>query len=371
MLKYLLEKEFKQFFRNPFLPRLLVFLPVLSLLILPWAADLNTKNVNLVVVDQDHTPFSARLLKKSTSANYFIFAGAAGSYAQAMEYVKRGDADIILEIPQNFERDLVKFGFAQVMISANAVNGTKGALGSSYLAQIMQEFAAELTAEKGTAVTVGLQSVGLDVIPSVRYNPMLDYKLFMVPAFLVILLTMICGFLPALNIVMEKEFGTIEQINVTPIRKIIFILAKIIPYWTMGVTVLSLGLVIIWLVYGIVPAGGLLTVYTGFVIYVVALAGFGIVVSNYSSTMQQAMFVMFFFLIIFILMSGLFTPIGSMPEWAQKITIINPLRYFIIIMRSTFFKASSIADLWIDYLALAVFAVISNTWAVLSYRKSS
>lgn len=371
MLKYLLEKEFKQFARNPFLPRLVVFLPVLALLILPWAADLTTKNVDVVVVDLDHSPFSARLVKKATAADYFDLSGAAASYSEAMEYIRRGDADIILEIPPHFERDLVRHGAAQVMISANAVNSTKGALGSSYLAQIVAGFAEELTAERGAETTVRTGTAELNVVPDVRYNPMMDYKRFMVPAFMVVLLTMICGFLPALNIVMEKEFGTIEQINVSPIGKITFILAKLIPYWLMGVTVLTIGLIIAWLVYGIVPAGGLLTVYTAFVIYVIALSGFGIVVSNYSATMQQAMFVMFFFLIIFILMSGLFTPVSSMPDWAQKITLINPMRYFIGIMRSIFFKASSIADLWPDYLALTVFAAASNIWAVLSYRKSS
>lgn len=371
MLKYLLEKEFKQFFRNSFLPRLVVFMPVLMLLIMPWAADMTTKNVNLMVVDQDQSSFSERLVRKATAADYFILSGNVGSYSEAMEHIEMGDVDIILEIPQHFERDLVKTGYGQVLISANTVNSTKGSLGSAYLAQITADFAQELTVESGAVVTVQNAAKSLDVVPTVRYNPNMDYKKFMVPAFMVMLLTLICGFLPALNIVMEKEAGTIEQINVTPIPKMLFILAKLIPYWIMGVVVLTLSLLVAWLVYGIIPAGSLLTIYGGFVIYVIALSGFGIVVSNYSATMQQAMFVMFFFLIIFILMSGLFTPIHSMPAWAQKITMINPLRYFMEIMRSIFFKGSGIANLWVDYVALVGFAVFSNIWAVLSYRKTS
>ena len=371
MLKYLLEKEFKQFIRNPFLPRLVLFMPVLMLLIMPWAADLTTKNVNLAVVDLDHTSLSGRLVRKATSSDYFILSGTAGSYSGAMEHIEMDDADIILEIPQHFERDLIRHGYSQVMISANTVNGTKGALGSSYLARITADFAAELTAESGTAVAIKAGGGQLEVIPDIRYNPEMDYKKFMVPALLVMLLTLICGFLPALNIVMEKENGTIEQINVTPIHKVTFILAKLIPYWMMGVIVLTLGLLIAWLVYGIIPAGSLLTIYAGFVIYVIALSGFGIVISNYSATMQQAMFVMFFFMIIFILMSGLFTPVNSMPDWAEKVTRINPLRYFIEIMRSIFFKASRISNLWQDFLALAGFAIGANIWAVASYRKIS
>lgn len=371
MLKYLLEKEFKQFMRNPFLPKLVVFMPVLMLLILPWAADLNTKNVSMVVFDRDHSPLSSRLTVKATAADYFLLAGTAGSYAEAMEYIETGRADVILEIPRCFERDLVKTGFAEVLIFANTVNGTKGSLGSSYLSQIIADFGAELTAESGSPAAVKGNARGIEAIPRIRYNPSMDYQRFMVPGFLVMLLTMICGFFPALNIVLEKETGTIEQINVTPIKKTTFILAKLMPYWIMGAAVLTVGLIIAWAVYGIVPAGSLWSVYAGFMIYVIALSGFGIVVSNYSSTLQQAMFVMFFFLIIFILLSGLFTPIRSMPAWARAITIINPLRYFIEIMRSVFFKGSGIANLWTNYAAMALFAIGSNIWAVASYKKSS
>ncbi len=371
MLKYLLEKEFKQFLRNSFLPKLVVGMPVLMLLIMPWAADLNTKNVDLVVVDGDHSPLSGRLVRKATASDYFNLAGYADSYAEAIDQIEYGKADIILEIPQHFEHDLVRSGFAEVLISANTVNGTKGALGSGYLSRITGEFAAELTSEAGHGVTVGTSSVKLDVMPDIRYNPDMNYKRYMVPAFMVMLITLICGFLPALNIVMEKEAGTIEQINVTPVPKILFILAKLIPYWIMGVVVLCLSLLIAWLVYGIVPAGNLGAVFFGFLIYVIAFSGLGIVVSNYSATMQQAMFVAFFFMIIFILMSGLFTPVSSMPRWAQTITIINPLRYFIEIMRSVFFKASTVANLWVDYVALTCFAIGANIWAVKSYRKSS
>ncbi len=371
MLKYLLEKEFKQFVRNSLLPRLVLFMPVMMLLIMPWAADLITKNVKLAVVDHDHSGFSGRFVNKATSSGYFLLYGNYGSYAQAMEAIEKGEVDIILEIPHDFERDLVRAGVGQVLISANTVNGTKGSLGSSYLSQITADFGEELSEETGRPVSAEARAARLDVIQNFRFNPTMDYKKFMVPAFMVMLLTLICGFLPALNIVMEKEAGTIEQINVTPVGKITFIVAKLIPYWIMGVVVLTLSLIIAWLVYGITPAGSLAAIYTGFVVYVVALSGFGIVVSNYSATMQQAMFVMFFFMMIFILMSGLFTPVSSMPDWARKITLINPLRYFIEIMRSIFFKASTVADLWVDYTVLVGFAVASNLWAVASYRKTS
>jgi ABC-2 type transport system permease protein len=210
----------------------------------------------------------------------------------------------------------------------------------------------------------------IDVVTQSRFNTFMDYKMFMIPALMVILMTLICGFLPALNIVSEKEIGTIEQINVTPIRKFTFIFAKLIPYWIIGLTVFTFCLSLAALVYGLIPAGNLLTIYLSVFVYILVVSGFGLIVSNNSSTMQQAMFVIFFFLIILILISGLFTPIASMPDWAQKFTLFNPLRYFIEIMRMVYLKGSSISNLAPQLTALLTFAVVLNSWAVWSYRKS-
>ena len=201
------------------------------------------------------------------------------------------------------------------------------------------------------------------------YNPHLNYKVFMVPALLIMMLTLLCGFLPALNIVSEKEVGTIEQLNVTPLNKFVFILAKLVPYWIVGLVVLSIGLVLSAVLYGIVPSGSLWLIYFFSCIYILTMSGFGLIISNYSATMQQAMFVMFFFLMVFILMSGLITPVESMPAWAQWITRLLPPRYFVEIMRAVYLKGSLIGDLWSDYVLLAVFAAAFNTLAAATYRK--
>ena len=372
MLKYLIEKEFKQFVRNAFLPKLVLVMPCVMMLILPWAADLETKNINLVVVDNDHSPYSARLVQKAPSSGYFVFKGTAPAYSQAMERIEEGTTDIIMEIPHNFERDLIREGRANVLISANTVNGTKGAIGSSYLSMIVASFADELRGETGISSSrrASVAPV-INVMPQYRFNPRMQYKVFMVPALMVMLMTIISGFLPALNIVSEKEIGTIEQINVTPVSKFNFILAKLIPYWIIGFVVLTSCFLLAWLVYGLTPAGSLLTIGVSALIYVLALSGFGLVISNYSSTMQQAMFVIFFFMIILVLMSGLFTPVRSMPQWAQNIAVFNPLKYFIEIMRSVYLRGSGIGDIFPNILALCGFAAVSNAWAVGSYRKTS
>lgn len=371
MIRFLLEKEFKQLVRNAFLPRLILFMPVMILLVLPWAANQEIKDLHLSVVDQDHSTYSNRLIRKATASGYFLLTDVSSSNEAALHAVESGNADIILFIKSGFESHLIREGKADVMISANAVNSMKAGLGSYYLSSILNNFADELRQEKGSSVARQDIVPQIKVIPQGRFNPYLDYKVFMIPALMVMLLTILGGFLPALNIVNEKETGTIEQINVTPVNKFAFILAKLIPYWVTGFVVLTLCLLIAAVGYGLTPKGNLIILYLFSAIYVLGVSGLGLVVSNHSNTLQQAMFVMWFFTMIFVLMSGLFTPITSMPDWAQAITAINPLRYFVEVMRMIYLKGSHFADLLPAFAALSLFAIIFNLWAVWSYRKSS
>jgi len=242
-------------------------------------------------------------------------------------------------------------------------------LGSAYLSGIINDFANELRMENGELTMKNSQFSILN--SQFRFNPQLNYKVFMIPALFVMLLTLLTGFLPALNIVNEKELGTTEQLNVTPMNKGIFILAKLIPYWIIGFVVLSICMGLAALVYGLIPSGSLATIYLYAVVYILVVSGIGIVISNYSNTMQQAMFVMFFFMLIIILLSGLFTPVSSMPHWAQIVTAVNPLKYFMEVMRAVYLKGSSMKELLPQLFALCGFAVVFISWAVVSYRKSS
>ena len=194
---------------------------------------------------------------------------------------------------------------------------------------------------------------------------------FMVPALMVMVLTILCGFLPALNIVGEKEKGTIEQMNVTPVRKFTLILSKLIPYWLVGFIVLTICFGVAGLVYRLVPAGHLSTIYIFSAIFVLAISGFGLVISNYARTVQQAMFMMFFFIITMIFMSGLYTQIASMPPWARMISNFSPLRYLMEVLRLVYLKGSGIAELRSHFFALCGFAIFFNGWAILSYRKTA
>lgn len=370
MLKFLLEKEFKQIFRNPFLPRLIIGYPLVMLLMLPLAANYEIKNINLCVIDKDHSSYSRQLVQKITSGGYFKLTEVSSNYNQALQSIETDKSDIILEIPVNFERDLVRNQTAQLMISANAVNGTKGGLGSAYLSSVIGNFSTQIRSEWINPTPFKTNPI-IDIVPQNKFNPHLQYSDYMVPALMVMLLTVLCGFLPALNIVGEKESGTIEQINVTPVSKLTFIISKLIPYWVIGFMTMTISFAVAYLVYGLIPIGNIATIYLFTGIYILGISGFGLVISNYSNTMQQAMFVVFFFLLLLILLSGLFTPIESMPQWAQWITAFNPLKYFMQVMRLVYLKGSGLFELGSQFVTLCIFAIFFNTLAILSYKKSS
>ncbi|HVX26202.1 MAG TPA: ABC transporter permease [Parafilimonas sp.] len=367
-LKFLLQKEFRQIFRDKSILRVIFMMPAMQLLVLPWAADYEVKNINLAVVDHDHSDYAQKLVSKITASNYFKLDKYTASYKDAMSEIEDDNADIILEIPNGFEKDLVKENASTLFLAANAVNGVKAGLGTQYLQTIIQNFNNDVRTQWIQLPKFNTQT-SIDITYSDWFNPLMNYKFFMVPGILVMLVTMVGSFLAAMNIVKEKEIGTIEQINVTPIKKYHFILGKLIPFWILGLVILSIGLLIAFLAYGIIPAGSFFTIYVFAACYLLAVLGLGLLISTYSSTQQQAMLFSFFLMMIFVLLSGLYTPISSMPAWAQWTTKFNPVSYFIEVMRMVVLKGSNLADISRNIFIVLGFAVVLNVWAVISYRK--
>ena len=370
MLRFLLEKEFKQFKRNTFLPRMVVMFPIIALTIFPMVANFEVENIYLSVVDNDKSSYSSSLIQDIQASGYFIMSDISPNYNQALSKVEDRSVDVILEIPANFERNMVKEKAANLMVSANAVNGNKGGLGTAYLMNIINAFSSDIRTD-----FMGdygkLKAPYLQISPVFKYNPRLLYEVYMIPAILVMILAMVCGFLPALNIVSEKERGTIEQMNVTPVKKITFIVAKLIPYWIAGYIVLSLGFLIANFAWKLFPVGSIGLIYVFATVFILAFSGFGLVISNYAVSVQQAMFMMFFFIITFIFMSGLYTPVENMPGWAQMISNFSPLKYIIQVLRMIYLKGSGFMDLLPQFFSLVAFALFFNGWAVLSYRKTN
>jgi ABC-2 type transport system permease protein len=367
----LLRKEFRQIFRNKALLPLLFIMPTIQLLILPQAADYEVKNINIAIVDHDHSAYSTRLVSKITSSGYFRRVASNGSFKEALELIKVDKADLILEIPVNFEKNLVRENEEKVFIAVNAINGSKAGLGGNYLTQIIRDFNGEIRLdwiqpERYNPVP------RLDVVAINWYNPLMNYNYFMVPGILALLVTMVVGYVSSLNIVKEKEIGTIEQINVTPIRKHHFIIGKLLPFLILGTFIFTFGIGIVsTLIYGIIPKGSLLVLYGFLFLYLFAILGFGLLISTYADNQQQAMSISFFFVMIFTLMSGLFTPIESMPEWAKIVARCTPVSYFIEVMRMVVLKGSGFADIKRQIVAIIIFGIIYNGWAILNYKKTS
>lgn len=369
-LKFLLQKEFRQIFRDKGILAVIFIMPTIQLLILPWAADYEIKNIKLAVVDHDHSEYARQLTDKITASGYFQLTSYSSSYSNGMQQIEGDKADLILEIPVSFEKDLIRDNEAKLFLAVNAINGVKAGLGSAYLQSIIHDYNGEVRMQWIQLPRFSPET-NIDVASSNWFNPLMNYKFFMVPGILVLLLTMVGANLTAVNIVKEKEIGTIEQINVTPVKKFHFILGKLIPFWCLGLVVFSIGGMIAWLIYGIVPAGSFFTIYFFAAIYLLAVLGLGLLISTYANNQQQAMLISFFIMMIFVLLGGLYTSIDSMPVWAQVITKFNPVSYFIEVIRRVVLKGSGLADIKSQLFTILGFAVILNCWAVLSYRKRS
>jgi ABC-2 type transport system permease protein len=367
-LRFLLQKEFRQVFRDPAILRLIFLMPAIQLLVLPWAADYEVKNIKLAIVDNDHSDYARQFISKVTASGYFQLDQYTTSYNEALKEIEKDNADIIIQIPSHFEKDLVKEGKAPLFMAVNAINGVTAVLGASYLQAIVQDFNNDVREDWIQMPRFSPQTT-IEITSSNWFNPFMEYKYFMVPGILVLLVTMVGSFLTALNIVKEKEVGTIEQINVTPVKKYHFILGKLIPFWVLGLVILTIGLLISFVFYGITPAGSFLTIYAFAAVYLLAVLGLGLLISTYCSTQQQAMLISFFLMMIFILLGGLYTPIESMPVWAQWITKFNPVSYFITVMRDVVLKGSNLGDIAPSIGIIFLFAIVLNSWAVVNYRK--
>ncbi|MDP4264648.1 MAG: ABC transporter permease [Bacteroidota bacterium] len=368
VLKLLLQKEFRQIFRNRTILLVIFIVPVLQLTLLPWAADYEVRNIKLAVIDHDHSDYSRRLISKVIASGFFQLDKYEYSYNNAFREIEKDKADIIIEIPAHFEKDLVRESEATILLSVNAINGVKAILGSSYLENIIRDLNNEIRME-WIQMPRFKPETDIDIRSSNRFNLLMNYKSFMVPGVLVMLITIIGSFLTSLNIVREKEIGSIEQINVSPLKKYQFILGKLIPFWILGLFILTIGLIIAWLLYRIVPAGSLLAIYLFSGVYLFAVLGFGLLISAISTTQQQAMLLTFFLFMIFILLGGLYTPVESMPAWARWFTKFNPIAYFIEVMRLVMMKGAGLSDIAPFMGIVFLFGLILNAWALLIYRK--
>ncbi len=365
---YIIQKEFLQVFRNRSMLPIIFVVPLVQLIILVNAATFEMKHIRISVVDLDLSGTSRKLISKFRGSPFYQVQSASFSYKDAEDDMKKGKVDMILQVPSGFEKKLVCENHAKVQFVINAINGQTAGLTNAYSTMILLDFNRELVLDNTTpAMTAGLRNIQTDY--SYWYNPKLNYKTYMVPGILVLLVTIIGLLLSGMNIVREKEIGTIEQINVTPIKKIQFIAGKLIPFWIIGLFELAFGLSIGKLLFNIPMEGSLGLIFLSASVYLFVILSFGLLISTITNTQQQAMLVSFFFMVVFILMSGLFTSIESMPQWAQNLDRLNPLMYFIRIMRMVLLKGSTFADISSHFWSLVIYAAIIISVAIRRYRK--
>ncbi|MBU2920567.1 ABC transporter permease [Winogradskyella psychrotolerans] len=368
---YIIQKEFKQIFRNKGMLPIIFVLPILQLVILSNAATFEVKNIKFGYIDNDHTSTSRALVEKFNASTYFDVLTDFPSEALASASMLKGEVDVLLQIPHYFERDLQKEKQNSLGVTINAIDGAAAGVENVYVTQIVQRFNQNIKMDVLQVSDKQIQPIIIETIPLFWYNKTLNYKTFMVPGILVLLVTMITLFLSGMNIVREKEIGTLEQINVTPIKKSQFIIGKLFPFWVIGMGLLTVGLILAKVIFNVPMLGSLPLMYLYTSIYILVILGIGLFISNFTDTQQQAMFIAWFFTVIFILMSGLFTPIESMPKWAQTLTEFNPIRYFVEVMRMVMLKGSGFNDILPQLLKTALYAFIMNGLAVWSYKKTN
>ncbi|MEP6990639.1 MAG: ABC transporter permease [bacterium] len=364
-LRVMLKKEFLQIFRDRFMVALMFVMPIVQLLLLSNAATFEVKRASVYVVDLDHSMASRAVVDRLRASGRFVIEGGSSSMTLANEAMRARRVGLIVGVPADFGRELVRARAATVQLVLNAEDGAAAGVTSAYASQVIAGYAAEFDAGGGARAA----GPSIDVRVRNWYNPALDYRDYMVPGILVQLVTVVGTLLTAMNIVREKELGTLDQLSVTPLSRGTFIAAKLIPLWLLALVELSLGLLVARYVFHVPMRGSILLVFGAAAVYLVAALGIGLFVSTLAATQQQAMFITFFIILVYLLMSGLFTPVRSMPGWAQGLAQLNPVKHFILLIRAVLLKGASLRDVASPLAALAAFGAAILALAVRQYGR--
>jgi ABC-2 type transport system permease protein len=359
----------------------ILIVPLLQLLILVNAATFLVRNTRTWVVDDDRTATSRGLIERFKGSGHFTIVAVSSSIEPAHEALLAGDVSLVLTIPRDFEKQLVRERLAPLQVELDGTKGAAAGVVQSYVSTIVARYTRDLDVElRPSSRSIAARK---DPPPPVRgtprieirergwYNPQLNYKYYMVPGVAVALVTLISTLLAAQNIAREKELGTLEQLNVTPITRTQFIAAKLLPLWVLGLLDLGLALVVGKAVFQIPIRGSLLLLFVAGAIYLVVALAIGLLISTLVETQQQAMFVTFFVISAYFLLSGLFTPIDSMAHWVQIASLVNPVRHFVAISRAILLKGASLPEIIQPLAMLLAFAMILLPLAILRHRKTT
>ncbi len=348
---------------------IIVIVPIVQLIILAHAATMEMKHIKLYVVDKDLSATSKKLINKFRGSPFFVITEFGFSVSEAESAMLQNKTDAILHIPVNFEKKLYSENTSDIQLLIDAINGLKAGLTNAYAYAVISGFNREILQERGSVMSINVNLKSIRTHYSYWYNPQLNFKFYIVPGILVILVSMIGLFLTALNIVREKEIGTIEQINVTPIRKYQLLTGKLLPFWIIALFELGFGLILAKILFNIPVEGSLFLLFSFAGIFLLVVLGIGLFISTIANTQQQVMFMVFFFMLTFILMSGIFTPEESMPTWAQKLNLLNPFSYFMRVIRMVLLKGSGFKEVFNEFVSITIFGIVVLSLAIWRYRK--
>jgi ABC-2 type transport system permease protein len=363
----LIKKEFLQVFRNALLLSILIVAPLVQFLLFPFTADYEIKTLNIAFIDHDCSTITKTMQNKFEYSKYFVSYGSLDTKNEAEDLMLKDEIDILIEFPAQFDKNIMTSTPTTIAITANAINSVKAGIGVGYVQTVLGEFYEDMATEWGATEKSSSKLLTTNIY---WYNEQMNYKNLIVPGILVILVTLIGAYVTALNIVREKEIGTIEQINVSPIPKWQFLIGKMIPFWILGMAEFLLGLFLMKIVFGISVQGSLPVLVSVTSIYLLVMLGLGFFISSVSANQLQAMFIVFFLFIVFVLLSGLFTPIEGMPLWAKYINYTNPMSHYMEVIKLIILKGSGIDEIKMQISVLSGMAVVINAAALFFYRET-
>jgi ABC-2 type transport system permease protein len=370
VVRLLVQKEFLQIVRDRATLAQLLLIPFMQLLVLGNAATFTITRTRVVVVDHDRSATSRALVARLGAGGQFRVVAVTAAPAEAERALRTREATMVVEIPPRLEARLLRERSAPVLLAVNAEEGAVAGLVASYAQRILADVSRELAAASGAPG--GAPSRGtLAVSARQWYNPTRDYHHYMVPGIIVSLITIIATLVTAQNVAREREMGTLEQLNVSPLTRPQFMAGKLLPGWLLGMALFVGAMALGRAVFGIPVRGNPAIVLLGAAVYLVVALGIGLLVSTVTRTQQQTMFVSFFILTLYLLMSGLFTPLESMPGWAQGVAAATPVRHFVWVMRAVLVRGAGLAEVGATIAGLGAAGVAVLSLAVWRYHKGA
>ncbi|MBN2424910.1 MAG: ABC transporter permease [Calditrichaceae bacterium] len=366
---YLMKKEFKQILREKLFISLIFLAPLGQIIILGFAITTDVRNLNLAVVDADHSSMSARLIESLSATESFNLVCILDSEKEALREMDNGKIKLAVVIPKQFERDLKNGRQPQVQAIIDGVDGNSAGIAMAYIGQISRKLQQEWMQKTGVSNALNQDLRLVEIETRMWYNPSLESVNNIVPGIIAVLVMMITAFLTGMTIVREKENGTLEQLMVTPITSMELMLGKVLPLVIVGFILFNVGILGAGIVFGLWMKGNLFSLYLMAIVFMLSTLGLGIFASTVSQTQQQAMFIAWFFMIVALLLSGFFIPIENMPDWVQALTYLNPVRYFMVIIREIYLKGTELLYLWKEALAMLAFGLATIISAAVRFQK--